>query len=107
MPKKLPADLTAKIEAEIARHPDGVGTDELHIVLADIVSRRSLQRRLASLVKQQRIRAAGDGRALKYRAVTVDVTVAVQGVSATASVGQVTAEAYVPVSAQGEEVRAY
>ena len=45
MPKKLPEDLTARIEAEIARHTDGVGINDLHTVLADIVSRRSLQRR--------------------------------------------------------------
>src|SRR5665647_484259 len=107
MPKKLPDDLTARIEAEIARHPDGARTDELHIVLADIVSRRTLQRRLASLVGQQRIRAEGDGRALKYRAGTGDVAVALQGVSATASVGQVTAEVYVPTSAEGDEIKAY
>jgi len=107
MPKKLPEDLAARIEAEIARHPDGVGIDDLHAVLADIVSRRTLQRRLASLLEQQRIRAEGDGRALKYRAGTGDVTVALQGVSATASVGQVTAEVYVPTSAEGQEIKDY
>ena len=107
MPKKLPEDLTARIEAEIAGHPDGVGIDDLHTALADIVSRRSLQRRLASLVEQQRIRAEGDGRALKYRGRTGDVTIALQGVSATASAGQVTAEVYVPTSAEGEDIRAY
>ena len=107
MPKKLPEDLTARIEAEIAGHPDGVGIDDLHTVLVDSVSRRSLQRRLASLVQQQRIRAEGDGRALKYRGRTGDVTVAVQGMSLTVSAGQITAEVYVPTSAEGEEIRAY
>ena len=107
MPKKLPDNLNARIEAEIARHPNGAGTDEIHVALADIVSRRTLQRRLASLVEQRRICAEGDGRALKYRRGTGDVTVAVQGVSSTVSVRQVTAEVYVPTSAQGEEVRAY
>jgi hypothetical protein len=34
------------IEAEIARHEDGIGIDDLHKVLADIVSRRTLQRRV-------------------------------------------------------------
>ena len=29
MPKKLPDDLSARIEAEIARHPEGVGIDEI------------------------------------------------------------------------------
>lgn len=107
MPKKLPEDLSARIEAEIARHPDGAGIDDLHAVLADIVSRRSLQRRLASLVEQRRVCADGDGRALKYRGVTGDVTVALHGVSATASAGQVTAEVYVPTSVEGEDIRAY
>lgn len=107
MPKKLSDDLSERIEAEIARHPDGAGTDEIHVALADIVSRRTLQRRLASLMQQQRIRTAGDGRALKYRQTTGDVTVALQGVSCAASIGQVSAEVYVPVSAQGEEVRVY
>jgi hypothetical protein len=107
MPKKLPEDLTERIEAQIAGHPDGVGIDDLHTALADIVSRRSLQRRLASLVEQQRIRAEGDGRALKYRGRTGDVTIALQGVSATASAGQLTAEVYVPTSAEGEDIRVY
>ena len=44
MPKKLPEDLAARIEVEIARHEDGIGIDDLHKVLADIVSRRTLQR---------------------------------------------------------------
>jgi tRNA modification GTPase len=34
-----------------------VGIDDLHAVLAHIASRRTLQRRLASMVEQQRIRA--------------------------------------------------
>jgi hypothetical protein len=107
MPKKLPEDLAAKIESEIARHPDGVGINDLHTALADIVSRRTLQRRLASLIEQKRIRAEGDGRALKYHGGTGDVTVALQGVSVTASPGQVAAEVYVPVSADGDDIRAY
>ena len=107
MPKKLPDDLAARIEAEIARHPEGVGIDDLHAALVDIVSRRTLQRRLASLVEQRSIRADGDGRALKYHGGTRDVTIALQGIASTASVGQPTVEVYVPTSAQGEEIRAY
>jgi hypothetical protein len=57
MPRRLLEDLNARIEAEVARHPDGVGIDDLHAVLAHIASRRTLQRRLASMVEQQRIRA--------------------------------------------------
>ena len=66
-----------------------------------------MQRRLASLVEQQRITADGEGRALKYHGGTRDVTIALQGIASTASVGQPTVEVYVPTSAQGEEIRAY
>ena len=43
MPKKLPDDLTARIESEIARHPEGIGIDDLHAILANIVSRYRLR----------------------------------------------------------------
>ncbi len=61
MPKKLPEDLNARIEAEIARHPDGVGIDDLHTVLADIVSRRTLQRRLSELAEQKKLSSIRQG----------------------------------------------
>ncbi|OHC63430.1 MAG: cell filamentation protein Fic [Rhodocyclales bacterium GWA2_65_19] len=107
MPKKLAEDLNIRIEAEIARRPDGIGIDDLHAVLAGIASRRTLQRRLALLVEQQRICAEGEGRALKYRAGSGDVTVVLQGVSATASAGQLAAEVYVPTSPESEEIKTY
>jgi hypothetical protein len=107
MPKKLPEDLTVRIEAEIARHDEGIGMDDLHTVLADIMSRRTLQRRMASLVEQQRVSAQGEGRALRYRGGTGVVNVALQGVTATASVGQLNADVYVPTSVDGAEIRAY
>ncbi|MDZ4252232.1 MAG: Fic family protein [Sulfuritalea sp.] len=108
MPKKLPEDLNIRIEAEIARRPDGIAIDDLQTVLADIASRRTLQRRLGLLVEQQRIRAEGEGRALKYHRIsTGDVTVALQGVSATGSTGPLTAEVDVPTSPEGEEIKAY
>ena len=67
MPKKLSENLTANIEAEIARYPEGVGIDGLHQALAGVVSRRTLQRRLALLVQTGLISPEGEGRALTYR----------------------------------------
>ncbi len=104
MPKKLPDDLSASIEAEIARHPNGVGTDALRIVLADIVSRRTLQRRVASLVEQQRICAEGDGRAIKYRLAPIIGTANIVLKPVTM---QASGEVYVPTSPEGEEVKSY
>jgi len=104
MPKKLPDDLSASIEAEIARHPNGVGTDALRIVLADIVSRRTLQRRVASLVEQRRICAEGDGRAIKYRLAPIIGTANIVLKPVTM---QASGEVYVPTSPEGEEVKSY
>lgn len=104
MPKKLPDDLSARIEAEIARHPDGAGTDELHAALADIVSRRTLQRRVASLVEQRRICAEGDGRAIKYRLAPIVGTANVVLEPLTL---QASAEVYVPTSPQGQDIKTY
>ena len=104
MPKKLPENLTARIKIEIARHPDGVGIEELHFVLTSIVSRRTLQRRLASLVEQEQILPQGEGRAIKYRLAPIVTTIAATDA---ADVSLITAEVYVPTSPESEEVRAY
>jgi len=105
MPKKLPEDLNLKIEAEIARHQDGVGIDDLHTALAGIVSRRSLQRRLATLVRQQRIQAKGEGKATRYSTVPVLVVGTNSVQHNAASAGSI--EIYVPTSPEGQEIKAY
>ena len=104
MPKKLPEDLNARIEAEIARHPDGVGIDDLHTVLADIVSRRTLQRRLSELAEQKKLSSIGKGRGLRYRqprVIEVNITEQLHVTD------EVSAEVYVPVSPAGQKVLDY
>lgn len=105
MPKKLSEDLIARIVAEIARHPEGVGIDDLHADLADVVSRRTLQRRLALLVEQQRLHTLGEGRALKYRLAPITGTMAVKEEGS--DVVAVRVEVYVPTTIEGEEIRDY
>lgn len=104
MPKKLPENLNAQVEAEIARHPEGIGIDDLHAVLTDIVSRRTLQRRLALLVEQRRIDAIGEGRAIKYRLVPITATMAA---TEAPDVMVAFGEVYVPTTVEGEEIKAY
>jgi len=104
VPKKLPENLNAQIEAEIARHPEGVGIDDLHAVLTDIVSRRTLQRRLSELLEAKKIAISGKGRGLRYRqprVVEADITERIHVLDA------VSAEVYVPVSLAGKEVLNY
>jgi len=104
MPKKLPEDLIARIEAEIARHPHGIGIDDLHATLTDIVSRRTLQRRVSELVDQKKIASTGKGRGLRYHQPRIIEAGITEQVHATDDVG---AEVYVPVSTTGQEVLDY
>ena len=104
MPKKLPEDLTARIVAEIARHEDGIGIDDLHKALADIVSRRTLQRRVGELADQSKIAQIGKGRGLRYRQPRIIEATITEQVHAT---DKVTAEIRIPVSPEGEEIRRY
>ncbi len=105
MPKKLPEDLTSKIEDEIARHPDGVRMDDLHAALADIVSRRTLQRRLGELVEQKRVDTEGQGRGLRYRAPPKKI--AVEITEQAHATDEIRGETYIPVSSAGQEVLDY
>jgi Fic family protein len=104
MPKKLPKDLTARIEAEIARHPNGIGIDDLHATLTDVVSRRTLQRRVGELADQKRIAPTGKGRGLRYRQSRIIEASITEQVHATDEAG---AEDYIPISSEGEEIKAY
>ena len=104
MPKKLPEDLNARVETEIARHPDGIGIDDLHAVLAVIVSRRTLQRRLSELAAQKHIVTEGKGRGLRYhppQRIAGDIAEHVRAAD------KISTEVYVPVSPSGQEVLDY
>lgn len=105
MPKQLPKDLNDRIEAEIARHGDGLGIDDLHAALGDVVSRRTLQRRLGDLVEQKHAVIEGKGPALRYlrppRIIAVGITEQAHATN------EVSAEVYVPVSPSGQEVLDY
>lgn len=104
MPKQLPADLTKKIETEIVRHLEGVGIDDLHAALAEIISRRTLQRRLGELADQKKIVTIGKGRSLRYRQPGV---IEVQLHTQAGTTGKMRTEFYVPISPASQEVLDY
>jgi hypothetical protein len=104
MPTQNQNDLTHKLEAELAKHPEGIGVDAIVLALGGQASRRTVQRRLAELVSRQRITTTGIGRATRYRVPrTFDVGI----VEAASATDQVTTESYVPISAEGEQIRQY
>lgn len=68
MPKLVTDDQFAPLVELISCHPDGIGLEALVQALPGM-PRRTLQRRLAELVRQQRLVTVGRARALRYRPV--------------------------------------
>ncbi|MRR52293.1 MAG: hypothetical protein EG825_15520 [Rhodocyclaceae bacterium] len=100
MPKQVPAHELDQIADQIGRYPDGVGLDALTQALGAALPRRTLQRRLAQLVRDGRLAYAGK----KYwlAPITGQAHVALEPLT-----GQITGEVYVPLSPEGEAVKAY
>ncbi len=93
----------ATILAEIARHPEGIAVEALHGALPGPLARRTLQRRLAELVQQRRLVTRGAGRALRYLPLPSGGP---QEAREPDPPLYAAAEAYVPLSPAGAEVRA-
>lgn len=102
MPKRIPERELEAVLAAIARFPDGAPLGAIHEALERNLPRRTLQRRLATLAKQGRLTVRGRGRATRYQ--RASVTAAGQVVPPALQV-RGDAEAYVPTTAEGEEVR--
>ena len=91
-------DLLVRI---IERHPEGISAEEILAASKLGLQRRSFQRRLSVLVEAGRIRAEGKTRGVRYfpaRGEPAAETVANKPTEA---------ETYVPISAEGEAIKAY
>ena len=64
--KPDPVDALAAILGAISQFPDGARIEQIRASLSDQPTRRTLQRRLAKLVSQQRVHTHGAGRATRY-----------------------------------------
>ena len=65
MPRLTTPQELAHLVARIAATPDGLGIEEFLQAQDNTLQRRSLQRRLASLVAQGRIQTVGEARAVR------------------------------------------
>lgn len=101
MPKHIPKSELDAVFHEVAQHAAGASLDEIADSPKIRLPRRTLQRRLALLVKAGRLRVHGRGRATRY--------LPVQGLGAgeafSALEGNLDAEMYVPVSPEGQAVK--
>jgi Fic family protein len=104
MPKVVSPEELNHIAELIGRHSDGVGLERLSQIVGPNISRRTLQRRLAGLGKQGRIVTTGEARAVKYQLAPITGNLNVVLGAATV---QATGEIYVPVSPEGEAIKAY
>lgn len=104
MPKKITPETDVRILKEIDRHAEGIGMDSLHACLADAISRRSLQRRLARFVAEGRIVREGKQRGVRYRPALI--TEEDSGVLPV-FVGEAAGEIYIPISPEGKEIRGH
>jgi Fic/DOC family len=118
MPKMVSRSELDRVMAEISKHPEGIGPDALLDALQGTPARRTLQRRLATLVQQQRLVTLGAGRAVRYRAAppwTVSITESADRPHedderydwSYAYTPQPSDEAHLPTSTESEETKAY
>jgi hypothetical protein len=105
MPRITPQTELDQLLALIATQPDGMGIDAIAQALGDSVKRRTLQRRLATLVAQGHVQMVGGARALRYQSSprTVNLAARLEGTGTV----QALAEVYVPASPEGKEIKAY
>lgn len=105
MPKVISSQELDQIVELIGQYTDGIGVEGLVQAIDPGMPRRTLQRRLASLIEQKRIVSEGVGRGLRYRRAHRIVEVSItEHVHAT---DQIAAEVYIPISSEGEEIKAY
>lgn len=106
MPKIISAEEYEVVLNAVRARPDGASIEMIQSVLRESVARRTLQRRLNELVKQGRLVAKGRKRGVLYRVPAEgSVTVRPEAGAIKAEEGAVSAEIYVPMSAEGARLR--
>jgi hypothetical protein len=103
MPKRIPEQELNAILAAVAAHPQGVRVNAIREGLPQELPPRTLQRRLALLVEQQRLIAEGRGKGRRYRVPATIVATGSPTLPGLRAAGQ--AELYVPVSPEGRDVK--
>jgi hypothetical protein len=104
MPRLTPTPELDRLIELIDTTPEGVGIDTLAQQLDTPLHRRTLQRRLALLVSQDRIEMLGDRRTARYRR-RASTAISAQEPEATWRTAPPADD--MPVSAAGAEIRAY
>jgi hypothetical protein len=102
VPKRLSETLDDQLLLFLAGHSSGVGIDVIATAFQHLASKRTLQRRLSTLIKAGRVRAAGEARAIRYHLETATGNPSASMPTPTADG---LADIYVPISPAGDELR--
>ena len=98
-----------RIETIVAAHPAGIGIAGIEAEMAQCygnqASRRTLQRRLQKLIKEQRLTAEGESIAVVYKLSTSNQSVVLAGGMESSSTTGGHLELYVPISPQSLVIR--
>jgi Fic family protein len=101
MARQTPQNELDAVLAAVTAFPQGASLEEIGTALKNRLPRRTLQRRLARLVEDQRLSVSGAGRGSRYRAVIEAKLDADLGELA----AQFQIETYVPVSPEGAAIK--
>lgn len=101
MAKRISQDELDGIIRTVAQFPAGAGLEKISCALAGSLPRRTLQRRLALLVAQDRLVATGRGRGRRYHLAKANR----KGSTAPARRKERDDQTYLPLSPQSEEIR--
>ena len=106
MPKVTSPEELDHLVALIEAHSGGIASEALLLALQGRLQLRALQRRLSLLTAQGRIQKVGEARALRYTGIarTTDSPFHNEGPG---NALHATAEVYVPLSPEGQEIKTY
>ena len=104
MPKRIPAKELEAILAVVAACPEGMRAGAIGERLPHDLPRRTLHRRLALLVEQNRLSAEGQRKSRRYRVPAVTATVK-GSLVAHGEIAEAHVEAYVPISPEAEALK--
>src|SRR3990172_2296466 len=101
MPKQVPGHDLQAVLAAVAGFPEGASVVEIRRALSQKLPHRTLQRRLALLVKQKKLIVEGRGRASRYR---LPATAEGRGVATGRAIVEGRGELRIPLSPEGEAI---
>lgn len=101
MPKRVSQAELDAVRQAVGQFPGGASLEKLIGTLAPQLSRRTLQRRLGQLVKQQRLLIQGHGRGRRYKTLTLGSANIVEQDDVLSAHG----ELYIPIGPEAEVIK--